>query len=297
MILGAIQSNRYLSEEEKNYLLTHLRLLDPNFDYAEDTSRMNFHPERPIARKNTTLPIDTSMLLTHIQTIHDAIQNNYQLKIIYGTYDIKEYTNKVHFRPRNPNKPYILNPYAMLWNDGEYYLIATYQNSEAPMHLRIDRIISVVPHVETDSKGYQQYVPCETLPTLLKPFFHPKKGHAPVFDAIKYANTYPGMHIFNSPHLINCCIECTPASLQILIDYFGSDLRLKDSPIEHSPDEVDYRGRPQRFLCATITNVQFENVLRFCVQQAQYLTVLSPPELVNDVKNTLKSITERYQNL
>lgn len=306
MILGSIQSNRYLSDEEKNYLLTRLRLLGPSFDYSEtsfENSRyrhlfqIDTPSKKPTPKANAKLPVDASTLLSHIQAIHNAIQNDYQICVVYGIYDIKDNSNRVFFRERNDGRAYILNPYAMMWNDGEYYLIATHQNNQKPIHFRIDRILSVAPHTEPDSKEFPNPISRKPLPPALGQFFHHKSGQTPVFDAIKYTNVYPGMRIYNKSNLIDCRFECTPQSLQILIDYFGPDLRLGPSPIKHNDAEVDYKGRPQKFLTATIKNIQYENALGFCIQQSQHLTLLAPQQLVDDVKASLKEISERYDKL
>ena len=303
MIFGSIQSNRYLSEDEKNYLLTRLRLLEPSFDYSDDTFTDNRYRHiyqidtlaaKPATNTSTNLPVDASKLLSHIQIIHDAIQDNHQIKVIYGIYDIKENSNKVMFRPRNAEKAYTLNPYALLWNDGEYYLIATHGKYTNPVHFRIDRILSVVPHTQIDSNGYKHYMKRAKVPSTLAPFFHKRKGQAPVFDAIKYTNQYPGMRIYHKSNLIDCCFECTPQSLQILIDFFGPNLRLGESAVEHKSLALDSSGKPQKYLTATVQNIQYENALGFCIQNAQHLTLLSPPNLVEDVKKTLSSIIERY---
>jgi len=305
MIFGSIQSNRYLSDEEKSYLLTRLRLLSPSFDYVDDSFDLHRYrhiyetdplASRPSVSKNKKLPIESSTLLTHIQTIYDAICEEYQLEITYGIYDLEEHTNRLCFRARNKDKAYILNPYAMIWNDGEYYLIATHKNYQNPVHFRIDRILSVVPHVTTDSNGYKCHVMRRPIPPALLPFFKKETDQRPVFDAIQYTNTYQGMRIYHKPHLVDCCFECTAQTLQILIDYFGPELKLNASPIPH-PVPTGSDTKPPHYLTATVKNVQYENALGFCLQQAQHLTLLSPIELVNDVKTSLNAIAERYKNI
>ena len=105
------------------------------------------------------------------------------------------------------------------------------------------------------------------------------------------------MKIYQNKNLVDCCFECTTLSLQILIDNFGPDIKLAPSPIKHSDQELDYNGKPQTFLAATIKDIQYDNALRFCIEQSQYLTLLKPENLVADVKDTLHQIVNRYESV
>lgn len=91
MICGTVQSSRYLSYGGKNYLLSRLRILLPSYDMNEsDINRQKYQhifqvdilPSRPPKNRATNLPVDTSTFLSHIQTVHDAIENEYQIKAI-----------------------------------------------------------------------------------------------------------------------------------------------------------------------------------------------------------------------
>lgn len=55
--------------------------------------------------------------------------------------------------------------------------------------------------------------------------------------------------------------------------------------------------KPQTFLAATIKDIQYDNALRFCIEQSQYLTLLKPENLVADVKDTLHQIVNRYESV
>ena len=93
---------------------------------------------------------------------------------------------------------------------------------------------------------------------------------------------------------MTCTFECTSVSLQILIDNFGPDIRLAESSLPHNADELDFNGRPQHFLSATIKDIQYENALLFCIEHARDLKLIEPASLVNEVKTELKRIAEEY---
>lgn len=120
--------------------------------------------------------------------------------------------------------------------------------------------------------------------------------HLNPFDALRYANTYPGMVIYKESNIIDCTIECTNWSLQMLVDNFGTNIIVQKSIRKHDPSEVDYNGRPQEFLMATIRGVQYDNIKRYAVNNSQHLTVLFPHDLVADVKETLIQAVSKYSH-
>ena len=103
------------------------------------------------------------------------------------------------------------------------------------------------------------------------------------------------MKIYDNDNIIDVVFECTSMSLQILIDYFGPDIRLSNSPIQHSKDELDYNGKEQKFLAAKIKDVQYDNAFRFAIAQSENLTLLGPDDLVKDVADKLQDIADMYK--
>lgn len=301
MIYGVLMSSRYLTESEKDYLISRLEILRPfNNRDSQKLSEARYRsldeisplPDVPRRNKATLMPMDSSVFLRHVNIIYEAMRDGYQIEIIYGKYDKKENSRSVDFVPRNPDKPYHLNPYAMLWNDGEYYLVATHCGFDNPAHFRVDRIISVKPVFVTEN-GEKKEAPRFPVPPILKKYFKTENGKS-YFDAIAYANTYPGMKIFNEADPVTCVFDCDTIALQILVDNFGPDIRLSESVEPHTPDEVDTAGRPKCFLTATIRGIQRDNALLFCIEHADYIKLISPPDLADEVRANLRRIADEY---
>ena len=302
LIYGALMSSRYLSENEKTYLLSRLSILAPGYTYAPGSVKLQEYttldevpdlPKRPSKNKDSNLPQESSELLRHVQYIYDAIQNQYKIEMTYGMYEKAKASSSVSFVPRNPEKSYIINPYAMFWNKGEYYLLATHKWFSNPVHFRLDRIIKVRPYMVEDKSGETVEEKRDPIPDVLLPFFKRTDGKM-VFNGIKYAAKYPDMKIYHDPDPVTCVFECTSLSLQILVDYFGTNIQLAESTLPHSDDEVDHNGKPQHFLTATINGIQRENAFLFGVEHAKYLKLLSPASLVDDIRAELKRIAEEY---
>ena len=191
--------------------------------------------------------------------------------------------------PKNEDRPYHLNPYAMLWNDGEYYLLATHRGHTNISHFRIDRIVSVRPAAEEEDAT--KFRKREPLPDALKPFV--KKVHGrEQFQAEQYTAVYPLMAIFGEKDLCEAEVECRANAIGVVIDYFGMDLTILPPAREHPTEEG-----AQRYVRIRLPQAQYENVRAFCLQQHAIVTVVAPDHLIRDVKEGLRSAAERLPEI
>ncbi len=115
------------------------------------------------------------------------------------------------------------------------------------------------------------------------------------FDAAAYSARFPAMRISEHSDPIDCRLECTQWSLQILIDTFGNVLQVRKSGKSHGKDELDYNGRPQTFIEVEIKDVEFENIRDFCLAHPEYIMPVAPRKLVRAVKEKLEMILKKYE--
>lgn len=301
LVCGSISSNRYLSDSEKTYLISReMTLSSLNADTNTLTKQIDGMAKDSLAydylKDSPKSSVEQhSTLLRHINHLYEAIKNGYMVEIIYGVYDIPKKGEQLNFHAKNPDKPYLLNPYAMLWNNDAFYLLATHSGHNNPVHFRIDRIISIKDVVTEDDATIKKLR--APLPEVLKPFFNFTKGKTYEFLPEKYTATYPLMGIYNDTNYQDCYIECTSGTLSILIDTFGTTVRIFPSNIPHSEDELDFHGRPQHFIIVAIKQVQYDNIVQFCLQQHTSVTAIYPRQLVIDVRDALKASADKYTNL
>ncbi len=295
LICGAITSNRYLTPQEKKYLLSRQQTLSICDDTAENVEEVEAYTFTPQLLPPKPIPNNRHAhnLLHLVNQLHNAIENQYQIQIIYGIYDSDPNNfKKIRFHARNEHKPYTLNPYALLWNHGAYYLLATHDGHDNPVHFRVDRIISVKSKpMEADATKRQPRAP---IPEMLKPFFEPEGTE---LNVEKYTATYPLMGIYDDADTQSCLIECTATTLSILIDHFGMNLHIQPSPLPHGEEELDFHGNPQRFFAVQIKQVQYDNILQFCLQQHSSITALRPARLVEDIQKGLQQTLQKYQRV
>jgi len=305
MICGALRSSRYLSSTEKDYLLERLTLLHPLYNKDDEKYENNKYrhlfqidalPGRPAPVKDGRFPFDSSTMLEHVQVIHNAIVNEHQIEVIYGVYDKKNNLSKMEFHASNKDdKAYILNPYALFWNNGDYYLVATHNNYTNPAHFRVDRIISVKEHKYTNKDGYLVTAKRLPVPISLKKYFIKEKGEKDIFNSIAYTTTYPDMYVYQEDDILeSITFRCTPRKLQILVDTFGTNIELGTAENVLEKENIIDDADLDSYITATVKNVQRNNALRFSIKNSLDVTLIAPADLCATVKDTLQKIVDKY---
>ncbi len=288
MVCGTITSNRYLTMKEKEYLIAREKTLCYGDRYVQDQNPL---PGKPHSVQKQL----SEQVLKIVNSLYDAIREKYQVEVIYGFYG--EDSQRRHhpvLLARNENRPYHLNPYAMIWNDGEYYLLATHRGYTNVSHFRIDRIVSVQPSVNEDDATKNRKR--EPLPDSLRPFFKRLHGKEE-FQTEQYTVTYPLMAVFGKEDLCEAVVECRANAIGVVIDYFGMDLRIMPPMLEHGSEEVDLNGLPQRYVSIRLPKAQYENVRGFCLLQHSIVTVVSPDRLIRDVKEGLLASADKLPEM
>ena len=288
LVCGTITSNRYLSMQEKEYLIAREKTLCYGEKYIQGRNPL---PEKPRAAQKQL----SKRMLGVVNTLHDAIREKYQVDVIYGFYgeDPKRYRHPA-LLAKNESKPYHLNPYAMIWNDGEYYLLATHRGHTDIAHFRIDRIVSVQPAVEEEDAVKPRKR--EPFPDSLKPFVKRVHGREE-FQAEQYTAVYPLMAVFGEEDLCEAVVECKANAIGVVIDYFGMELRVLPPVLEHPSNEKDINGAVQDYVSIKLPKAQYENVRGFCLLQHLIVTAVSPERLVRDVKEGLTASLEKLPEI
>lgn len=298
MLYSTLASNRYIAPQEKEHLLSTLQVLTPE-RYIEE-KEIQFHfPEEPIRyvpRKGQVKYID---LLNTVKILYEAIQEKKRVSVVYGNYTLDEkFYRQITFKAKNQKKPYVLNPYALFWNHGFYYLLATYGNYTDLMFFRVDRIVSVEYYRHEESEHMKR----APIPETLKKYYRNLGTEEEYFDSETYTAVHPLMLYSGEEKLIECFLECDSSSLGLLVDTFGSveilgkHIQILESNITH-PEDVDENGEPIRFFTVRIPQVQYENIRAFCLQNHHLITAISPPKLALDILKVTSNSSLKYARI
>ncbi|MBQ9277479.1 MAG: WYL domain-containing protein [Lachnospiraceae bacterium] len=281
-LTGAVTTNPYLTEEEKAYLETRTKALTNENDMftinilkpTKYSSEIEAALNAPKYYKSKKF-ISNKHVLKIAEELHTAIALKHKIKVTYGRYSFDS-SRLDHLKLMPIDKEYILNPYALCWNNGFYYLICTNSKYDNVTHFRVDRILSM--EIIKDERS--------PIPEELKPYIH-IVNHKRFFNGLKYNTEHPLMSVHAKSNRIKCSFETSV--LSIIVDYFGKDIRISKT----KKSETDLNGNLLPVYKAEIENVEYSSALLFALQQNQIVHVTAPKKLVTEVKEALqKSISQ-----
>lgn len=126
LLVDAVQSCKFLTEKKSRALIKKLEGL---------CSRHEAHGlQRQVYVANRVKTMNESVYYA-IDTIHTAISEDRRIRFFYV-----EWTMDKTVRYRHGGKRYEVSPYALLWDDENYYLLAWDGGAKALRHYRVDKM-------------------------------------------------------------------------------------------------------------------------------------------------------------
>ena len=157
-------------------------------------------------------------------------------------------------------KRYFVSPYAMVWVQDRYYLIANTSGKDSLAHYRLDRIRDV--RIEE-----APIVPVSSVSEYEEPFD---------------ANAYAAKHIYMfSGDTERIMLRCDMSLLNVLFDTFGEDIPAKKDGEDH--------------FIARIETTTGEGFINWACQYGSMVEVLEPEPLRDAVKSRLAQALELYK--
>ena len=290
-INSAVESNHYLSEEEKEYLVARTAVAGGYWGKKGDKKTLEFYDiwttkltdlpqlsyldlrdneEIPELRPEDTmgkLPSEGSTMLKKVMILRYAITNKRQIEVVQGNYVPGE-RGKLCFRERDGGKKIRLNPYAMISQKGQLYLIATCAGEKNTKHYRVDRIMALRVLSKKEKR--------EEIPDELRDNYFKKNK----FQPEDYISAYPMMRYASNDKRINFTFRCQADVVSLAVDNFGKVMKIEDD---------DSEG----YVKITVRDKSYINARQFLIQNCDFVTPLEPKELVQDVKDTLEDAIKR----
>ena len=129
LLIDSVQASRFITQKQAKTLTDKLKKKASCFDRVL-LDRRCYVPNR-IRSKNDSI-------FYHLDDLHTAIANDWQITFRYSYYTPQK--EKAYYK-----KTYSASPYAMLWSENNYYLLA-YESGEMK-HFRVDKMgyINIVP--------------------------------------------------------------------------------------------------------------------------------------------------------
>ena len=142
LLVDAVQSSKFITEKKSKELIQKLEKLCCKTD-AEMLSRYVFIVNRPKTENET--------VYYNVDYIHTAIYENKQIKFHYA-----EWTVKKELKFKKNGAFYVVSPWALTWDDENYYLVAYDAAAGIIKHYRVDKMRDT-EIMEADRKGEESF--------------------------------------------------------------------------------------------------------------------------------------------
>lgn len=252
MLIDSVRSSEFITEKKTGELIGRLKRLVSVYQAAELDD--NYMQNRP---KNRNERIYYS-----IDKLHSAIRCGKKVHFSYYRHVIsqgKPVARKSH--------EFTVSPYALIWNDGKYYLVANYDKYDDLSHYRIDRMKQVDILVE-DVRPLSEVSDFED-----------------EFDEAAYVSRVFGMYAGSNPEPVE--LKCTGSSLEHIVERFGRD-------IDYNVLKEGADGSCECFT-VRVQAVINEGLISWILAQRGEVQVLYPSELVKRVTDVLQNMLGKYR--
>lgn len=126
LLVDAVQASKFISRKKSKELIQKLEGLASEHD-ARQLQRNVFIYNRPKTGNET--------IYYNVDQIHAAILENRQIRYQYA-----EWTIEKTLKPRKGGAFYTVSPWALTWDNENYYLIAYDDNADSIRHYRVDKM-------------------------------------------------------------------------------------------------------------------------------------------------------------
>lgn len=239
LLVDAVQSSRFITTKKSRELIHKLEAKTSTYD-AGKLQRQVYVAGR--------VKTENESIYYSVDAIHNAIQENCKISFPY-----LNWTYEKKLSPRKGKTNYVVSPWALIWREENYYLLAYDAAAESMRHYRVDKmgIVTVLPEKREGAELYQN------------------------MDLNAYANSTFGMYGGKSEMV---SMRFPETLIGVVMDRFGKEVDIR-------PDGAFFKCRAK----VTLSN-QFYGWLAGIGKDA---VILSPAYVKEEYKEHLTAILEK----
>lgn len=208
LLIDAIQSSKFITQTKSRELITKIK------------SFVSEHQAKQLQRQvyiNDRVKTMNESVYYNVDDIHTAINENKKIRFKYFKWDINK-----KLVPRHNGDWFIVSPWALTWDDENYYMVAFDDLDSKIKHYRVDKMMHI--SVEEEKRSGKEVFRNFDMAEYSKATFGMYQGQKAKVK-IRFANYMCG----------------------VFIDRFGKDISFRPIDDEHSELHVDVNVSPQFF--------------------------------------------------
>ena len=208
LLIDAIQSSKFITQTKSRELITKIK------------SFVSEHQAKQLQRQvyiNDRVKTMNESVYYNVDDIHTAINQDKKIRFKYYKWDINK-----KLVPRHNGDWFVVSPWALTWNDENYYLVAFDDLDHRIKHYRVDKMmrISIEKEKRDGKEAFKN------------------------FDMAEYSKATFGMY---QGQKTKVKIRLANYMCGVFIDRFGKDITFRPVDNEHSELHVDVNVSPQFF--------------------------------------------------
>ena len=241
LLVDAIQSSKFITERKSNELIKKLESLASEHE-AKQLQRQVY-----VAGRIKTM---NESIYYNIDAIHAAIGLNQQIKFQYFHWNVKK-----EMELRKDGAFYQVSPWALCWDNENYYMIAYDAEAEKIKHYRVDKMIKIAT-VDQKREGKESFKDA---------------------NLANYTQKYYGMY---EGDVETVRIEFQNEMANVVIDRFGKEVMMIPIDQDHFVVNVN----------VAVTKL----FLGWIFALGDGAKIVGPERVVKQVSEEIKSLAERY---
>ena len=128
LLVDAVQSSKFITEKKSNDLIKKLTSMASDYEAAQ--------LKRQVVVQGRVKTMNESIYYV-VDYIHHAISSNCQIMFEYMQWNLKKQLEKKR------KEPYKVSPWALIWADENYYMVAYDEKDGIMKHFRVDKMKSI----------------------------------------------------------------------------------------------------------------------------------------------------------
>lgn len=245
LLADAVQAADFITKTKTKKLL--LKIDDLTSIYLAEALRKQVYVD-------SRAKCDNEEIYYNIDHLDTAIKNAQKVKLQYTRRKFNE-----KYGAEKETREFILSPYALIWSNDHYYLVANHEKYDNLMNIRVDRI-SAVEVLEEKARKLSEV-----------------SNYKDMFDSADYSSKTFNMYS-GKPETIE--LKCKKEILEQMIDKFGENCNMR-------------RGLDECFLLRTEACVN-DGLVSWIMQFGDKIKVQTPKKLAELVNEKALQICSLY---
>ena len=241
LLVDAVQASRFITQKKSRELISKIEKLAGPYE-GKQLQRQVYVAGR--------VKTENESIYYNVDRIHHAIQENAPISFGYLEWNVKK-----ELQPRREGKVYRISPWALAWQDENYYLVGYDEEAEKIKHFRVDKMlhIEMLPEKREGREVFQE------------------------FDMAVYERKMFGMFDGREE---NVKLLCDNAMAGIMIDRFGKNVPFLKKDAEHFMMNVKVAVSRQFF--------------SWVMGLGSGIQIIGPVWVVDEMKEEIRRLSKQY---